>query len=563
MVALRSWDYIYARHRRSHLGYNKREYASAVAAASQFLGRAPNLEHFCFRHVSVYNFTSFVRFMEGGAGARLRSLWLPGMGSCAQMDFVESVLKAGRLPLLETLELDALGHSSLGGLDWAGAWEERGRLGLPSVTCIKGLCNLTEAAGLRRVWACCPPDRITHLDARNQVQLMALGEFLLGHPKFVALRSVYLEGESQSTGACEYMPPDMAGICLALGQGHAPAIEELKVNDWGLGILRALVPIIGKGKLPRLTSLKFSCEGYEGIHELFESLRALPHVRLKRLQIGGYGMDENAGRSLIETLKFGGALSELEELEIPVVQVEFDGLIVGALAAGAPCSRTLRALRLHCAKTDKTHTGAFLAAMGCGAFPSLTTLKLAGEWMDSVAVGELGKALLDQAGTGAPSHLRELWLGGVANNPLSWLDELTPAFAADALPFLTHLRLGGGNDLNDAMPPPFLKGWTALGRKVKLEVLEFFCGSVSMDNEQRIVAAFEDPDFLPFLRRTVCEGAPDLLEGVAGKLDVRFGVRNGMGVTVEEDEGTIVYCGVYDEGLKQFNVKRVRAPENA
>lgn len=192
MVALRSWDYIYARHRRSNFSYNKREYAWAVAAASQFLGWAPNLLHFCFRHVSVYGFTSFVRVMEGGAGARLRSLRLPGMGSSAQKDFVESVLKAGRLPLLETLNLYTSGYAIFGGVDWGGALEERGHLGLPSVTCIKRLCNHTEAAGLRCVWACCPPDRITHLDARNEFQLMALGEFLLGHPKFVALRSVYL-----------------------------------------------------------------------------------------------------------------------------------------------------------------------------------------------------------------------------------------------------------------------------------------------------------------------------------------------------------------------------------
>lgn len=124
-------------------------------------------------------------------------------------------------------------------------------------------------------------------------------------------------------------------------------------------------------------------------------------------------MDENAGRSLVETLKFGGALAELEELELSETQVEFDGLIAGALAAGAPCSRTLRALRLHCAKTDKTHTGAFLAAMGCGAFPSLTTLKLGGEWMNRVSVRELGKALVGLLDTGAPSSLRELWLGGL------------------------------------------------------------------------------------------------------------------------------------------------------
>lgn len=78
------------------------------------------------------------------------------------------------------------------------------------------------------------------------------------------------------------MPPEIAGLNLALAQGHAPAIEELEVNDWGLGILPLLVPIIGQGKLPRLTSLEFNCKEYEGIHELFESLRALPHVRLKR-----------------------------------------------------------------------------------------------------------------------------------------------------------------------------------------------------------------------------------------------------------------------------------------
>ena len=85
---------------------------------------------------------------------------------------------------------------------------------------------------------------------------------------------------------------------------------------------------------------------------------------------------------------------------------------------------------------------------------------------------------------------------------------------------------------------------------------------MSVDNDDRIVAAFEDPAFLPFLRRMVC-GTPGLLEGVAGKLDVRFGVRNGMDVTVEDDEGTTVYYGVYNEGLKEFTMKRKPAPGKA
>ena len=85
---------------------------------------------------------------------------------------------------------------------------------------------------------------------------MALGEFLLHHPNFVALRSVLLEEREVRSGTSNDPCPDMAGICLALGQGHAPAIEELQVNDWGIVILRALVPIIGQGKLPQLASLE-------------------------------------------------------------------------------------------------------------------------------------------------------------------------------------------------------------------------------------------------------------------------------------------------------------------
>jgi hypothetical protein len=127
---------------------------------------------------------------EGAVGSQLRSLRFGNLGShltdtvVALMD----VLKAGRLPCLEEIQIGGLGIGILDkggdepvGLVLAEALEARRALGMPPLTCIKGIANTPDIALLRRIWACCPLDKVTHLEADGTEQIEALEEHMQSH----------------------------------------------------------------------------------------------------------------------------------------------------------------------------------------------------------------------------------------------------------------------------------------------------------------------------------------------------------------------------------------------
>lgn len=90
-------------------------------------------------------------------------------------------------------------------------------------------------------------------------------------------------------------------------------------------------------------------------------------------------------------------------------------------------------------------------------------------------------------------------------------------------------------------------------------MLVLFCDTMSEDNQRRILATFKEP---AFLRHAVLHGARPSPAG-GGETGGAILGQKRKDVTVAEGEGTILYHGVYDEGFKQFIVKRQPAPEYA
>jgi hypothetical protein len=147
-------------------------------------------------------------FSDGAVGSQLRSLRFGSLGFhltnmiVALMD----VLKAGWLPCLEEIQIGGLGIGTLDnkgdepvGLFLAEALEARRALGMPPVTSIKGIADTKDIALLRRIWACCPLDKVTHLEAYGTEPIEALEEHMQSHASaFAALRSLHLDCDVRS-----------------------------------------------------------------------------------------------------------------------------------------------------------------------------------------------------------------------------------------------------------------------------------------------------------------------------------------------------------------------------
>lgn len=148
-------------------------------AACRFLQRAPNLQRFSYRTLSPFAHKESAvvcAIGDGSTGARLRGFRLPRL----EPPLVETLLghlQASRLPRHRELHLTRYGAEHDMGL--APALEARARLGLPPLTCVAGLVDVQDPAVPPRVWACCPPDAVTHLEARAGGALGALAEHLL------------------------------------------------------------------------------------------------------------------------------------------------------------------------------------------------------------------------------------------------------------------------------------------------------------------------------------------------------------------------------------------------
>lgn len=88
---------------------------------------------------------------------------------------------------------------------------------------------------------------MTHLEAEGGEQLAALGEYLVSHPAFPALRSLRLGGTR------EVVAEQVADIVQALGQVRAEALKELEILEFGVpfGALGVVI-----GNMPNLSTLR-------------------------------------------------------------------------------------------------------------------------------------------------------------------------------------------------------------------------------------------------------------------------------------------------------------------
>jgi hypothetical protein len=96
---------------------------------------------------------------DGSVGGQLHTFSLP-WGEAR--DLIEN-LEAGCLPLLQELQVPAL--KSEAGPALAAALEARRALCLPPLTHLETNLTHCDAGILCRIWACCPPDQVTHLEA--------------------------------------------------------------------------------------------------------------------------------------------------------------------------------------------------------------------------------------------------------------------------------------------------------------------------------------------------------------------------------------------------------------
>lgn len=90
--------------------------------------------------------------------------------------------------------------------------------------------------------------------------MAALGQYLLAHNDFGALRSLVIGGEKEvrfRTREGAFQQP-LAAICQAIAQGHAPNIEELEIKGWSreTASLMPLINILHDGKVAGLMRLK-------------------------------------------------------------------------------------------------------------------------------------------------------------------------------------------------------------------------------------------------------------------------------------------------------------------
>ena len=210
------------------------------AAAIGALERSPDMRSFSVKRVDWRAFTAHSPFLrrlghDGAFGERLRSLRLASVKP-AGLRSLAKCLAGGRLPCLMELEVVMVSawesdRARKKERAWAAlprALEKRARLGLAPLTSIKGAAKRAPET-LARLWACCPPERITYLEARGVKQARALGEFLLAHPGFAALRTLrvrgqedrYIEGDAGSTNPRRPSPRGSAtaGTARACG-GH-------------------------------------------------------------------------------------------------------------------------------------------------------------------------------------------------------------------------------------------------------------------------------------------------------------------------------------------------------
>jgi hypothetical protein len=363
----------------------------------------------------------------------------------------------------------------------------------PALTRLVGVDEL-QPAFLRRIWACCEPSEVTHLEAWGSRPLAAMGVYMLQRPEFRALRSITLGGDDCQAGHHE--PAELADVFTACFGGRAPNVEELGLYDWreNMGTIGPLGGYIGEGKLPMLSKLKLYgcklskddfCALLDGVAALEGGLRdlCLDTVRLAQESVG----------DLAVALRGGGGLGRLETLKL----LDAKGLyrmsrdpILRALADGAPCSQTLKKLALFgCSFTQPTLQTLF-QALGSGRFPHLAHLQLRDRTIDAGLMGGLVDTLVALVHARTPARLVGLDLGGPASLARSMV-ELARAFAAGALACLTAVTIEApkvNGSLSDV-----LDSWKKMGSKIKLTRLGLIT-EMPPQAASSLLEALKDPD---------------------------------------------------------------------
>jgi hypothetical protein len=365
---------------------------------------------------------------DGSVGGQLKSLEVERLWD-VYMDTLIAHLKAGRLPKLQEVKLSSSTLHYMGaGPALAWALEARKQRGLPPLIRIEGTMDLRDGDVLRRIWACCPRDKVAYLEASGMQQLEALGQYLFEpeQPTFTALRSLKLES--------------MAGGAV------------------GAGLLVRLAAAVSESKLPSLSSLTVygtNDPSDEEVRALADGL-ASPCVRLRHLSLSRIpnvvvgGVDCLAAAFLAE----GGGLSGLEELRLLDME---PASILEALAAGAPCAQTLKTLHIRFSVLANPTVHELAQGLRNGAFPRLVKLEVNSGPSGGFSFSTFARSLIDLAASGTPSQLEQLTITG---SDIDLSNDITHVVEAGTLPRLTHLSLPWGSLPNGT---GLLSRWTALG----------------------------------------------------------------------------------------------------
>lgn len=330
---------------------------------------------------------------------------------------------------------------------------------------------------LRRIWSCCPPDKITHLEAKGGPQFVALGKYMLEQPGLSGLRTLRMECPHE-TWAEDYDVWDGLGwglskIWKALGQGHAPGLQEVVIEPGQCSnYISPLAEAICKGKLPELSSIYLWGECPRDVDEFLDQLHGTTHSKIRPLDLGvdfecGGNIEEVFCRSLADALKAGGELGQLETLRLRYrCEDAHAAAVLDALVSGGPCSQTLRTLEPFNSFWKTTPIPRLIAGLGGGIFPRLITIRMASCRFEEDMMHAFTHVLLRLVDKGTPFPLEELEI-----SRKGLLAGLTVAFRAGALPHLKRLVIPHLIEGEDEFA--FLEEWKGLGGNVvRLEELK-------------------------------------------------------------------------------------------
>lgn len=467
-------------------------------------------------------------------GHRLRSLSLPWSPAHQTIEFLRHLARGG-LPCLQKLDLHHLVRyrDNFGGpvpdsavsTEMVQAIEARRDRGLPPLTELCGV-DVIHHAHLGRILACCPPEQLQHLETTNQMQVTVVTTHLraYAHTGFPRLHRVVLVGD----GMMLYNPLTHSSTRLvgeaidALVACRPPLLRELEIHR--CGPLQHAFASLGRdgvrnGAFPHLQTLTLShCKlDDDDFATLMEALRQSGGpVALQALALNEVWLSQMDLTLLASALKAQhGKLRNLRCLDLHIRGEEWGDKLWGGMGPDfdssgpsilpLPCFRTLQTLGVRGNMMGKQGIASLVQGLGQGFLPALQTLTL---YLGNDAhatdnlMGELAAAWALQHAHGATSRLQELH---VQHHSLSvgCLHELTPLFRNGALPSLTVLDVRQhGNESSkytDDQAASFLREWTALGPRVKLEHMTIVAFMTSGVRDQ-FLAALADPDFCPFLQ---------------------------------------------------------------